>query len=402
MVGIVNSGSKNILYWEIPKDEWTGQPVFILGGGPSIKNFNFSRIRGRGKVIAVNDAGIDPARAPWADVLFWADRRWYQWNWERLGNHYGKYKIARKEPPPTTTHDIKTVRFIPRRFSHWQNSVGGFCGGSSAINLAYLFGSRGPFFLLGFDMTPGNWHDNHQLPPVTGQHRNNFIPVLEMMAIELTKLGVSVFNCNPRSALRCFPFAPIEEILKMDNLALIEREKYLAVWDRPEYRKISPGMIEAERAWTVCGMQPGQSLIDFGSGPCRATKWFQDRGIHALAIDFAPNAREFPDVPFVEACLWELPPSVEPAHHGFCCDVMEHIPPTKVYDTLRDISARVMTGCYFRIATRPDVMGPRLIGKPLHVTVNTGEWWCRQVETHFPLVDVIEHTSRDIMLYARH
>lgn len=388
------------MFWTIPQGEWAGEAAFIIGGGPSIKDFDFSRLRGRGRVVAVNNAGIEPECAPWADVLYWSDQRWFDWNHKRINDHTGPYKITRKESPRQRTDaDIKVLRFFPSKLSHRSDALGGWCSGSSAINLAYLFGAR-VIILLGFDMRPGNWHDKHQKPPLDGQHRNKFVPVLESMAPELLRAGVTVLNTNPASALRCFPFADIEEILTMDDVALIEREKYLAVWEREEYRRVSPGLMETERAWIVCEMQAGQTITDFGSGPCRATKWFQDRGLNVLAIDFAPNAKET-DVPFIEANLWELPDDVPVHDFGFCCDVMEHIPVEKVPMTLRNIAEKARCGVYFRIATRPDRMGPRLIQKPLHMTVRPGSWWRRTVEDHFRTVDVIHNDGRDIVLLAR-
>lgn len=391
--------------WTVPGDAWAGQAAFILGGGPSLKGFDVERLRGRGKVIGVNNAGLD--LAPWCDVLFWADQRWLDWNHERLHLHTGEWKVSRKRPHLLLNCDVKFMTFRPRRLSHWPDSLGGWCGGSSAINLAYLLGSK-VIVLLGFDMhdlpldrwREGNWHDKHQLPPVEGQRRNKFIPVLEAMAPDLERAGVLVINTNRRSALRCFPFADIEELLAMDDIALAEREKYLAVWQRPEYRKVSPGMLECDRALAVCEMKSGQSLIDFGAGPCRAALWFQERGIDVLAIDFAPNARET-DVPFIEACLWDLPDDLPKADFGFCTDVMEHIPAEKIDAVLANIASLTKRAAYFRIATRPDKMGPKLLNQPLHMTVQGGDWWRRQVEAHFPLVDVIENTGRDVMLLAR-
>lgn len=392
--------------WTVPVGAWEGQAAFILGGGPSLKGFDVEKLRGKGKVIAVNNAGLD--LCPWADVLFWVDQRWLDWNHDRLHLHTGEWKVSRKRPHLPLDCDVKFMTFKPRRLSHWPDSLGGWCGGSSAINLAYLLGSK-VIVLLGFDMhdlppdrwREGNWHDKHQLPPIEGQRRNKFIPVLEAMAPDLERAGVLVINTNDRSALRCFPFADIEELLAMDNIALAEREKYVAVWQRPEYRKVSPGMLECERAFAVCKMMSSQSLIDFGSGPCRAAKWFQDKGLDVLAIDFAPNAREHDDVPFVEACLWELPDTLPKADFGFCTDVLEHIPPEKVSAVLANIAMLTKRAAYFRIATRPDKMGPKLLNQPLHMTVQSGEWWRRQVEAHFPLVDVVENTGRDVMLLAR-
>lgn len=391
--------------WTVPANVWAGQAAFILGGGPSLKGFDATRLRGKGKIIGVNNSGID--LAPFADVLFWADTRWLDWNKDRLGLHTGRWKVSRKRPHFDTGHDVKFLPFKPRRLSHRPDSLGGWCGGSSAINLAYLLGAK-VMVLLGFDMRDlppdrwkeGNWHDQHQMPPVEGQRRDKFIPVIEAFAPDLLDQGVTVLNCNERSALRCFPFADIEELLAMDDIALVERDKYLAIWERPEYRKVSPGMLECERAFTICKMMSSQSLIDFGAGPCRAAKWFQDKGLDVLAIDFAANAREA-DVPFVDACLWDLPESLPKADFGFCTDVMEHIPEAKVSAVLGNIAMLTRRSAYFRIATRPDKMGPRFLNQPLHVTVKDAEWWRRQVEEHFPLVDVVENTGRDVMLLAR-
>lgn len=342
-------------------------------------------------------------RAPWADVLFWADKRWLDWNHHDIHRHTGRYKVTRQIPHVRTTGlDIKVVKSrLACGLQEDTDTVGGWCSGSSAINLAYHFGAR-VVILLGFDMrTNGNWHDLHKLPSEADQHRLKFIPAIEQMAPDLRAANVTVLNTCLTSGLRCFPFADLEELLAMDNLAKIEEAKYLQIWQRPEYRKVSPGMLEADRATLICGFKPGQSLIDFGSGPCRATKKFMDAGMNVLAIDFAENAREHQDVPFLKACLWDLPDDVPTADFGYCCDVMEHIPMSKVDLTLRNIAGRVRTGVYFRIATRPDKMG-KLIGMPLHLTVQNGAWWRHKVSDHFETVDVIENNGRDVILWARH
>lgn len=381
-------------YWSVPRGAWKGEPAFILGGGPSLKGFDVSRLKGRGRVIAVNDAGL--VLAPWADVLFWADARWYEWNKGSLHLHTGQWKVTRLcTPRAPGIHVLGHHRTTG--LSTKATLLAGYCGGGSSINLAYLLGAN-PIILLGFDMRPGNWHDRHRLPHKPGQHRQRFIPAIERMAESLERAGATVLNCNPRSALRCFPFADIEELLALDDLAAVEREKYLKVWQREEYRKVSPGMQECERAFTVLGMYQGESLIDYGAGTGRATDWFRSQGLSVVAVDHVPNAIEFPDVPFVEASLWALPESLEPSDWGFCCDVLEHIPPKKVADVMQAIADRSRKGAWLRIATRPDRMGPRILGSPLHLTVRSGEWWRREAERAFPIVDVVSADAKDVVL----
>lgn len=381
--------------WRVPFGEWSGSAAFILGGGPSLAGFDPERLRGRGRIIATNNAGLDLCR--WADLLLFADQRWHDWNRDRLHLFEGERIVTRAalrgHPPPILhlRHDSEAA------LCRDGSSIAGICSGANAINLAWMLGAA-PIVLLGFDMgPPGNWHDLHRLPPKPGAHRDDFIPAIERMAAALEDWPV--LNANPRSRLRAFPFANLEELLAVDNLAAIEADKYLRIWERPEYRAFSPGMSEVERAFAVCGMAPGDRLVDYGSGTGRATEWFADRGLSVLGVDFAPNAREA-EVPVVESCLWAMGDEVPPADWSFCCDVMEHVPTDKVRDVLAAIAARTMRGAYFRINCQADGFG-RLIGERLHLTVRSGEWWRREVEAVFPLVDVVEVDERDVILLAR-
>lgn len=201
--------------WRVPAGLWSGRCAFILGGGPSLKGFDVERLRGRGPVIGVNNAGLD--LAPWADVLFFADgqTRWYGWNKHRLHLFQGEYIVTRTQIPAGHDPQLRRLQFVPKEnLSREPDAVAGFCGGSSAINLAYLFGAR-TIVLLGFDMKPnGNWHDLHKLPCLPNQHRDKFIPALERMAPELARDGCLVINATPDSALRCFPMADIEDVLR--------------------------------------------------------------------------------------------------------------------------------------------------------------------------------------------
>jgi hypothetical protein len=185
----------------------------------------------------------------------------------------------------------------------------------------------------------------------------------------------------------------------MTTLEAAEAEKYRKVWQCPEYRKVSPGMLEAQRAFAVLGMKAGESLVDFGSGTGRATAWFQSQGLRVLAIDHVDNALET-DVPFLKACLWELPPlSVD---YGFCCDVMEHIPPGRVVPVLFSIARACVKGLYIRIATRPDVMGPRILGEPLHLSIKTADRWREMIETTWgSKVEILTDNGRDVVMVAR-
>jgi len=379
-------------FYTVPTGAWEGEACVILGGGPSLRKDAVPALKGRARVIAVNNAYL---LAPWADVLYAADKRWWEWNASEVHQYTGPLMLTRQNVAGVTRIGWNRTEAL----SSNPQSLSGWCGGGGAINLAYLFGAK-VIILMGFDMRPGNWHDLHKMPHVEGQHRDRFIPAIEAMAPGLEAAGVTVLNTNPESALRCFPFADIEELLAMDDLAAIERDKYMRVWERPEYRKVSPGQLECKRAWECFDPQPNERLIDYGSGPARATWWFAQQGLDAVGVDIAANAAET-DANVIEACLWDLPADLAPVEYAYCCDVMEHIPTDKVDAVICEIKARTTKAGYFRIATRPDVMGPRILGRPLHLTVWDADKWRRRFETYWRTVDVVENTGRDLVLFVR-
>ena len=60
-------------YWTIPPD-WHGETAFLLAGGPSLIGFDAERLRGRGKIITINDSY---RLCPWADVIYFCDKSWW-------------------------------------------------------------------------------------------------------------------------------------------------------------------------------------------------------------------------------------------------------------------------------------------------------------------------------------
>lgn len=203
---------------------WRGEAAFILGGGPSLAGFDFERVRYRGRVIAVNNAF---AKAPWADLLYFADVRWWRWNKERLhqfpGPIYSRLAGQRK-------YNFGRVHHLERAkapLSDDPTAVAGFCSGSNALNVAYLLGAN-PIILLGFDGTPGNWHNEHQSSVDPSRYETHFRPALENMAPILKRRGVRVINANPHSAIQCFELSSIESVLAeiTEQDANIARDAY--------------------------------------------------------------------------------------------------------------------------------------------------------------------------------
>lgn len=186
--------------WSVPR-EWIGERCYILGGGPSLASVDVSSLDGR--IIATNDSFL---LRPDADVLYFADPMWLVWNHDERGDvvrFCGKYVITRTKIERHEL-DIKCLEHdMSKPLSRDPGKLCGYCSGSNAINLAYLFGVS-EIVLLGFDMHGGHWHDRHKKPS-KDLYATKFIPAIEKMAIELRSDGVSVLNATKNSALTCFP-----------------------------------------------------------------------------------------------------------------------------------------------------------------------------------------------------
>ena len=104
-------------------------------------------------------------------------------------------------------------------------------------------------------------------------------------------------------------------------------------------------------------------------------------------MDFV-DARER-KITFYKQNLWMPWPDKHWAY-GYCCDVMEHIPPEKVDKVL----ANIMAHCgktFFSISFQEDHFG-RKVGHPLHLTVRPFEWWRDKLAEHGAV-----HQGRDLI-----
>jgi len=190
----------------------------------------------------------------------------------------------------------------------------------------------------------------------------------------------------------------------LDQVAERERAKYERVWTGSAYRRWAwPCEEDARQMVARFGAQPGQTVIDYGSGQCRAMKMFRQAGLEPLGIDIAENA--MPEgAPFtvIQATLWDLPEGLGPSDYCFCRDVIEHLPEDKVDQALAGIAARTRIGGFIQPGLTLDRCGPLLIGEPLHLTVKPAEWWIERLGRHFDVEDA-GRTRNDFQakLYVR-
>ena len=198
---------------------WPGATVVIIGGGPSLAREDVEFVRGRAKVIAINDAY---KVAPWADVLYACDANWWQF-YEGVPSFRGlKYSIERNASGLGAQDGGVAVQVLdmgeqfglsedPTRLQHGKN------GGYQALGLAALLGAK-RVILLGFDMQPDpdgkeHWFGSHPKRIRKGMPFREWVESFQTIVAPLQKLGVEVINCSRRTALTMFPTMSLEEAL---------------------------------------------------------------------------------------------------------------------------------------------------------------------------------------------
>ena len=162
---------------------WNGDECFIIGGGPSVLDFDASLLRGK-RVIAINNAFQD---FPQADILYFMDFHWWQWNAESIYDFGGL--IFTLSPRFEQSFRIFAIG-MAAQYAYYE--------GQEAINYASNSGLTGIFLaiklgagkinLVGFDGGLKNYHDRHQERPpseVETRHRQSWskwLPILHEKA----------------------------------------------------------------------------------------------------------------------------------------------------------------------------------------------------------------------------
>lgn len=207
--------------------DWEGETCAVLGGGPSMSPAIAASLRGRCRVVAVNNNGVPTvdaggvnheAAAPWADVLYAADRLWWHNNRAAAENFAGLKATMMPNGFTDFVPVVDGVRILgnggPRGFDERTDYLRtGWNSGYQALHLAAHFGVA-RVLLIGFDMH-GNggehWHGDHSWRPGYRSRYELFLSAFDELAAELGRRGVDVVNCTPGSALKCFRTAGTEE-----------------------------------------------------------------------------------------------------------------------------------------------------------------------------------------------
>lgn len=218
-------------YGTIKAPWWDDKPVAIIGGGPSLKDFDFERLRDRFYVLAVKASMFD---IPWADAGFGLDMpRYKEWR-DRLPNLQMRVYWA----VPDDQYDDdgvgkppgKNVTYLHRLEGANMNTdpsyiYGGGTSGFGALQVALHKKAR-RIVLFGYDYV-GKYHDQQQdgfrhndqhYARRRAQNFANWSAWAEAFVCfipYINETGIKVFNACPWSQLRCFQKCTIEDGVNM-------------------------------------------------------------------------------------------------------------------------------------------------------------------------------------------
>jgi hypothetical protein len=214
------------MYGQVEPPWWDKQPVAVVGGGPSLKGFDFEALRGA-TVLAVKGTIFD---IPWADAGFGLDTpRYSEWRdrLERLpGRVYwavAESQLAKVGPPPRNVVFLK--RFDGERLSDDPGVI--YSGGTSGFGALQvcLHKRARRIVLFGYDYE-GNYDSlfgfrhndrfyNKKRRQSYANWRNWAANFRAFKAVE--ERGIEVVNACPDSQIESFRKVSLREGLALLN-----------------------------------------------------------------------------------------------------------------------------------------------------------------------------------------
>lgn len=199
--------------WSVPR-EWVGERCFILCGGESIRQQRTVIPTLKGRVIAIKEGVL---LRPDADVLFLGGEKTPEIALPLIPKFTGRYMVVRgksdQELPPAVVRVTRSKDHT--RLCDLPTHVCGYDSGTSAINLAYLFGAT-EIVLLGYDMRGGRWFTGewpHPMPHIPEEHFRRHMVPLEALARDARAKGIRIVNCSPITRVTAFERRPLDEFL---------------------------------------------------------------------------------------------------------------------------------------------------------------------------------------------
>lgn len=202
------------MLWDPIPRLWPGEVAVCIASGPTLAEEDLRTVRAsRARCVVVNRMW---AAAPWADLLYAADGRWWKSGEAPSAEEFLGVRVsAAKSAEGTIKVNVRNCTTVSDR---WLCS--GTNSGLQALCLAAAFGAR-RIGLLGYSMGAGVGLHSH--PDHVGMSNPDaeafarWTAAFDLVAPQLHAAGIEVVNCS-ESKLRCFPRRTIADFLSENPL----------------------------------------------------------------------------------------------------------------------------------------------------------------------------------------
>ena len=192
-----------------------GRTVFVLASGPSLTPADVAAVRATGAPVIV--ANTTFRLAPWADALFFQDRKWFVAHNSEVRKVFKGLTCSGQPVSGPAAGGQPVINLRHLGIDTYRNS------GAGAIALAIAAGAS-RVVCLGLDCQAGpdgqrHWHGAH--PPGLGNAVS--LPLwaerIAHCAAFARQRGVPVLNASRATALNCFPRVALDDVLAEPDLA---------------------------------------------------------------------------------------------------------------------------------------------------------------------------------------
>jgi hypothetical protein len=197
------------MYGKIIKPFWDDKPVAVIGGGPSLIDFDFEKLRGA-HVLAVKGSIFS---IPWADAGFGLD-----YCRDKIANVqsriYWAVRDDQSDPPPA-----KNITFLKRIDGHDLSDDPGviYSGGTSGFGAMQvcIHKRAKQIVLFGFDYDGSSNAPTDKKRARTAANWESWAEHFAVYVPYLTQHGIHVVNACPTSAIRCFQKVALVDGIRM-------------------------------------------------------------------------------------------------------------------------------------------------------------------------------------------
>lgn len=201
-------------YWSIPR-VWAGERVAVLCSGPSLTAEDAAKVADLPRIVTNATYRLVPD----ADVVYGSDVFfWRHPEYADVFRHPG-WKVSVEQVQgvaPYLPDEVKVLRNLGfEGFSDRQDAIKtGGNSGYAAIHVAASAGAK-EIVVLGLDLQGTHWHGKHP-QGLNNPREQSFVRWhrrFGILAKELERRGVKVWNCSPASALEAFEKCPLSRVL---------------------------------------------------------------------------------------------------------------------------------------------------------------------------------------------